>query len=63
MGRPEIDWVREHEPENFARTALVSDRRAGFLRAFGADGDRTDISSASRYGTLDCLTPAHGPSG
>ena len=51
-----IDWVREHEPENFARTALVSDHQQYFLRAFGADGDWTDTSSASRYGTLDVDT-------
>jgi xylulokinase len=53
-----IDWVREHEPENFARTALVSDHQQYFLRAFGADGDWTDTSSASRYGTLDVDTSA-----
>ena len=51
-----IDWVREHEPENFARTALVSDHQQYFLRAFGAEGDWTDTSSASRYGTLDVDT-------
>jgi xylulokinase len=51
-----IDWVREHEPENFARVALISDHQQYFLRAFGAEGDWTDTSSASRYGTLDVDT-------
>jgi xylulokinase len=51
-----IDWVREHEPENFARVAVVSDHQDYFLRAFGAEGGWTDTCSASRYGTLDVDT-------
>lgn len=51
-----IDWVREHEPEAFARVAVVSDHQDYFLRAFGAEGGWTDTCSASRYGTLDVDT-------
>ena len=46
-------WLKEHEPENWAKTALFSTQQDYFLKQFGADGYYTDLSSASREGTCD----------
>ncbi|WP_028708360.1 FGGY-family carbohydrate kinase [Propionicicella superfundia] len=47
-----LEWLRENEPENWAKTALFSTNQDYFLRAFGAEDYWTDLSSASREGTL-----------
>lgn len=46
-------WLKNHEPENWAKTALFSTHEDYFLKQFGADGYYTDLSSASREGTAD----------
>ncbi|MCV2395653.1 FGGY family carbohydrate kinase [Actinotalea sp. M2MS4P-6] len=48
-----LAWLREHEPENWARTALFSTHMDYFMRQFGAQEYWTDISSASREGMFD----------
>ena len=46
-------WLKNHEPENWAKTALVSTHQDYFLKMFGADGYYTDLSSASRESCCD----------
>ncbi len=46
-------WLKENEPENWARTAMFSTHQDYFLKEFGADGYYTDLSSASRDGMCD----------
>ena len=48
-----LAWLREHEPDNWARTAMFSTHMDYFMRQFGADDYWTDISSASREGMFD----------
>jgi xylulokinase len=48
-----LAWLKEHEPENWARTAMFSTHMDYFLREFGATEYWTDISSASREGMFD----------
>jgi xylulokinase len=47
-----LEWLKENEPENWAKTALFSTHQDYFLRVFGAEEYWTDLSSASREGTL-----------
>lgn len=49
-------WLRKNEPENWAKTAIFSTPQDYFLRAFGAEEYWTDLSSASREGTLNVDT-------
>ena len=51
-----LDWVREHEPENWKRATLFSTHQDYFNRAFGAEGDWIDTCSGSRENTLDVNT-------
>ena len=46
-------WLKNHEPENWAKTALFSTHEDYFLKQFGADGYYTDLSSSSREGCGD----------
>lgn len=46
-------WLRENEPENWARTELFSTHQDYFLRQWGAQEYLTDLSSASREGMAD----------
>lgn len=48
-----LAWLREHEPENWARTELFSTHQDYFLRQWGAQEYWTDLSSASREGCAD----------
>lgn len=48
-----LAWLRENEPENWARTAMFSTHMDYFMRVFGATEYWTDISSASREGMFD----------
>ncbi|HSV74598.1 MAG TPA: FGGY family carbohydrate kinase [Chthonomonadales bacterium] len=48
-----LAWLRKHEPENWARTAMFSTHMDYFMREFGATEYWTDISSASREGMFD----------
>lgn len=48
-----LAWLKLHEPENWARTALFSTQQDYFLKQFGADGYYTDFSSASREGMME----------
>jgi xylulokinase len=54
FGVTKFAWFRDHEPELYEKTAVLSDHQAYFLRAFGVDaGYFADLSSASRTGLLD----------
>jgi xylulokinase len=54
FGITKLAWFRDHEPELYEKTAVLSDHQAYFLRAFGVDsGYWADLSSASRSGLLD----------
>jgi xylulokinase len=54
FGVTKFAWFRDHEPELYEKTAVLSDHQAYFLRAFGVDsGYYADLSSASRTGLLD----------
>ncbi|KNZ42862.1 xylulokinase [Acetobacterium bakii] len=46
-------WLKENEPENWAKTAMFSTHQDYFLKELGADGYYTDLSSASRDGMCD----------
>ena len=46
-------WLRDHEPDNWARTALFASEQEYVLRQFGGQGWWTDLSSASREGMAD----------
>ena len=46
-------WLKENEPENWEKTAMFSTNQDYFLKAFGAEGYYTDLSSASRDGMCD----------
>ncbi|MGL4606583.1 MAG: xylulokinase [Eubacteriaceae bacterium] len=46
-------WLKENEPENWAKTAMFSTHQDYFLKEFGADDYYTDLSSASRDGMCD----------
>jgi xylulokinase len=52
MSYGKLEWLRQNEPENWAKTAMFSTHQDYFLRAFGAEGYWTDLSSASREGML-----------
>ena len=54
FGITKFAWFRDHEPELYEKTAVLTDHQADFLRAFGVDsGYWADLSSASRTGLLD----------
>jgi xylulokinase len=54
FGVTKFAWFRDHEPELYEKTAVLTDHQAYFLRAFGVDsGYWADLSSASRTGLLD----------
>jgi len=46
-------WLKNNEPENWAKAAKVVDMQEYFLKEFGADGYYTDLSSASRGSACD----------
>ncbi len=46
-------WLKQNEPENWEKTAMFSTNQDYFLKAFGAEGYYTDLSSASRDGMCD----------
>jgi xylulokinase len=46
-------WMREHEPDLWARTARVVQSQDLVLRAFGADDYYTDLCCAGFYGVWD----------
>lgn len=46
-------WLKQNEPENWAKTAMFSTHQDYFLKELGADGYYTDFSSASREGMMD----------
>lgn len=46
-------WLRENEPENWAKTELFSTQQDYFLKVFGADGYYTDIATATRDSLVD----------
>lgn len=46
-------WLRDNEPENWARTAWFVSEQEYLLRQWGAEGCWTDLSSASREGMAD----------
>ena len=48
-----LAWLKENEPDNWARTELFSTHQDYFLREWGAQEYWTDLSSASREGTAD----------
>ncbi|MEG0378434.1 MAG: FGGY family carbohydrate kinase [Eubacterium sp.] len=48
-----LAWLKEHEPENWEKTAMFSTHQDYFLKQFGAEDYYTDISSASREGMFD----------
>jgi len=48
-----LAWLKENEPENWARTEMFSTHQDYFLHEWGAEGYWTDLSSASREGTAD----------
>ena len=48
-----LAWLRDNEPENWAKTALFSTHHDYFAREFGATEPWTDLSSASREGMFD----------
>jgi xylulokinase len=46
-------WLRDNEPENWARTAIFASEQEYILKKWGAQGYWTDLSSASREGMAD----------
>ena len=50
---PKWAWLRDNEPENWARTEWFLSEQEFLLKEWGADGYWTDLSSASREGMLD----------
>lgn len=50
---PKWEWLRDNEPENWARTEWFLSEQEFLLKEWGADGYWTDLSSASREGMLD----------
>jgi len=46
-------WLRDHEPENWAKTAIFASEQEYVLRQFGGQDWWTDLSSASREGMAD----------
>ncbi len=52
MSYSKLQWLKDNEPENWAKTAMFSTHQDYFLRAFGAEDYWTDLSSASREGML-----------
>ncbi|WP_028709754.1 xylulokinase [Propionicicella superfundia] len=46
-------WLKQNEPENWARTVKLLDQQDYFLRLLGADGYFTDSATASRTGMMD----------
>jgi len=46
-------WLKENEPDNWAKTEMFSTHQDYFLKALGADDYYTDFSSASREGMMD----------
>lgn len=50
---PKWAWLRDNEPENWARTRWFLSEQEFLLKEWGADGYWTDLSSASREGMLD----------
>ena len=48
-----LAWLKDNEPENWARAELFSTEQDFLLRQWGADEYWTDLSSASREGMLD----------
>jgi xylulokinase len=54
---PHINWVRDHEPEVYERTAKILTTQEWFLRELGAkDGWFQDYSNASLYGLMNIRT-------
>ena len=56
-----LAWLKENEPENWARTEMFSTHQDYFLREWGAEGYWTDLSSASREGMADINNNAWSP--
>lgn len=56
-----ILWMREHEPELWARTRRVVQNQDLALRAFGAEGWHTDLSDMAFYGAWDVRRAAWSP--
>lgn len=50
---PKWAWLRDNEPENWARTQWFLSEQEFLLHEWGAEGYWTDLSSASREGMLD----------
>lgn len=50
---PKWAWLRDNEPENWARTRWFLSEQEYLLKEWGAEGYWTDLSSASREGMLD----------
>lgn len=53
---PKWLWLKEHEPENWARAAWFLSEQEFLLKEWGAEEYWTDLSSASREGMLDVNT-------
>lgn len=53
---PKWAWLRDHEPETWARTRWFLSEQEFLLKEWGADAYWTDLSSASREGMLDVDT-------
>lgn len=53
---PKWAWLRDNEPENWARTRWFLSEQEFLLKDWGADGYWTDLSTASREGMLDVDT-------
>ena len=53
LSAAKLIWLKNNEPENWAKTALFSTHQDYFLKQFGADGYYTDLSSASRESCCD----------
>lgn len=50
---PKWAWLRDNEPENWARTRWFLSEQEFLLKEWGAEGYWTDLSTASREGMLD----------
>ncbi|QPK81948.1 carbohydrate kinase [Schaalia sp. ZJ405] len=53
---PKWVWLKEHEPQNWARTAWFLSEQEFLMKEWGAREYWTDLSSASREGMLDVDT-------
>lgn len=46
-------WLKENEPDNFARTSRFLDQQDYYLRLLGSNGYFTDTATCSRTGMMD----------